>query len=93
MLTTRMAPYIPFLKNNIIYVTLVVYMKVVLTSREKNISFKTLTTKYHLEHVGNVGRINVKLKFFLCLIKHHAMKTYWGGGIAPCIFYLATGRR
>jgi hypothetical protein len=33
----------------------------------------------------------VKVKLFLCLTKHHAMKTYWGsGGIAPCILNLET---
>jgi hypothetical protein len=31
-----------------------------------------------------------KVKFFLCLTKHHAMKTYWGGGIAPRILDLGT---
>jgi hypothetical protein len=32
------------------------------------------------------GSIKVKVKFSLCLTKHHAMKTYWGsGGIAPLI--------
>jgi hypothetical protein len=28
----------------------------------------------------------LKIELFLCLTKHHAMKTYWGGGdIAPRI--------
>jgi hypothetical protein len=34
------------------------------------------------------GKLNVKVKvkLFLCLTKHHAMKTYWGsGGIAARI--------
>jgi len=31
-------------------------------------------------------KIKVKVKLSLCLIKHHAMKTYWGSGsIAPRI--------
>jgi hypothetical protein len=35
--------------------------------------------------------IKVKVKFSLCLTKHHAMKTYWGsGGIAPLILDLGT---
>jgi hypothetical protein len=30
--------------------------------------------------------VKVKVKFSLCLTKHHAMKTYWGSrGIAPHI--------
>jgi hypothetical protein len=34
---------------------------------------------------------NVKVKLSLCLIKHHAMKTYWGSGsIEACIFNLGT---
>jgi hypothetical protein len=33
----------------------------------------------------------VKVKLSLRLIKHHAMKTYWGsGGIAPRILDLST---
>jgi hypothetical protein len=40
-------------------------------------------------HVCQCGK--VKVKFFLCLIKHHAMKTYWrSGGIAPRILDLGT---
>jgi hypothetical protein len=32
-----------------------------------------------------------KSKFSVCLIKRHAMKTYWGsGGIAPRIIHLGT---
>jgi hypothetical protein len=32
-----------------------------------------------------------KANLFLCLITHHAMKTYWGNGdIAPCILNLGT---
>jgi hypothetical protein len=32
-----------------------------------------------------------KVKLFLCLTKHHAMKTYWrSGGIAPRILELGT---
>jgi hypothetical protein len=31
-------------------------------------------------------KLKVKVKFSLCLTKHHAMKAYWGsGGIAPRI--------
>jgi hypothetical protein len=34
---------------------------------------------------------NVKLKLFLCLTKHHAMKTYWGSGdIVPRILDFGT---
>jgi hypothetical protein len=33
-----------------------------------------------------VLKVNVKLS--LCLIKHHAMKSYWGEGIAPRILEL-----
>jgi len=30
--------------------------------------------------------VTLKVKFSLCLTKHHAMKAYWGsGGIAPRI--------
>jgi hypothetical protein len=29
----------------------------------------------------------------LYLTKHHTTKTYWGGGIAPCILELGTRRR
>jgi len=32
----------------------------------------------------------VKVKLSLCLTKHHAMKTYWGGGIAPRILDLGS---
>jgi hypothetical protein len=33
----------------------------------------------------------VKLKFSLCLTKHHAMKTYWGSGdTAPRILDFGT---
>jgi hypothetical protein len=33
----------------------------------------------------------IKVKLFLCLTKHHAMKTYWGsGGIVPRILDLGT---
>jgi hypothetical protein len=33
----------------------------------------------------------VKVKLFLCLTKHHTMKTYWeSGGIAPHILDLGT---
>jgi hypothetical protein len=33
--------------------------------------------------------VMVKVKLSLCLIKHHAMKAYWGsGGIAPRILWL-----
>jgi len=35
----------------------------------------------------------VKVKISLCLIKYHAIKTYFGsGGIAPCILDLRTSR-
>jgi hypothetical protein len=36
---------------------------------------------------GNLKRgRGTKVKLSLCLIKHHAMKTYWGSeGIAPSI--------
>jgi hypothetical protein len=35
--------------------------------------------------------INIKVKLFLCLTKHHAMKAYlWSGGIAPRILDLGT---
>jgi hypothetical protein len=44
--------------------------------------------------IANSGGLFVKVKLFLCLTKHHAMKTYWGiGSIAPCIFNLGTGWR
>jgi hypothetical protein len=34
-----------------------------------------------------------KVKLFLYLTKHRAMKTYWGsGGVAPRIFNLGTRR-
>jgi hypothetical protein len=33
--------------------------------------------------------VKVKVKLYLCLSKHHAMKTYWGSGvIAPRILDL-----
>jgi hypothetical protein len=35
-------------------------------------------------------KVKVKVKLSLCLIKHHAMKTYWGGGIATRILDLGT---
>jgi hypothetical protein len=34
-----------------------------------------------------------KVDLCQCLTKHHTMKTYWGGGIAPCILDLGTRRR
>jgi hypothetical protein len=35
--------------------------------------------------------IYIKVKLYLRLTKHHAMKTYWGsGGIAPSILDLGT---
>jgi hypothetical protein len=35
--------------------------------------------------------VKIKVKFLLCLTKHHAIKTYWGsGGIAPRILVLGT---
>jgi hypothetical protein len=43
-------------------------------------------------HVINIRLVEVKVKLFLCLTKHHAMKTYWGsGGITPRILDLGTG--
>jgi hypothetical protein len=34
----------------------------------------------------NIRMVKVKVKLFLCLTKHHAVKAYWGsGGIAPRI--------
>jgi hypothetical protein len=33
-----------------------------------------------------------KVKLSLCLTKHHTMKAYWGGGIAPRILDLGTRR-
>jgi hypothetical protein len=37
---------------------------------------------------------DVKVKLFLCLIKYHAMKTYWGSGSTdPSIFNIGTGWR
>jgi hypothetical protein len=46
------------------------------------------------EHIPCVGKVKVKVKVKLsqCLTKHHAMKTYWGGGIAPRIPDLGTRR-
>jgi hypothetical protein len=39
-------------------------------------------------------KVKVKIKLSPCLIKHHAMKTYWeSGGIAPRILDLGTRRR
>jgi hypothetical protein len=35
----------------------------------------------------------VKVNLSLCLTKHHAMKTYWGGDIAPRIHDLSSKRR
>jgi len=36
----------------------------------------------------------VKVKLSLCLTKHHAMKTWWSGGITPCILNIGSrGRR
>jgi hypothetical protein len=34
----------------------------------------------------------VKVKLSLSLIKHHVMKTYWGGGIVPHMLDLGTSR-
>jgi hypothetical protein len=36
-------------------------------------------------------KVKVKINWFLCLTKHHAMKTYWGSrGIAPRILDLGS---
>jgi hypothetical protein len=36
-------------------------------------------------------KVKLKVKLFLCLTKHHVMKTYWeSGGIAPRILDLGT---
>jgi hypothetical protein len=45
-----------------------------------------------MDETRNALRILVgKVKFSLCLTKHHAMKTYWGnGGIAPRVLDLGT---
>jgi hypothetical protein len=40
-----------------------------------------------MEYLGKVSKLS------LCLTKHHAMKTYWGEGIAPRILGLATRKR
>jgi len=41
--------------------------------------------------VTNVVKVDVKIKLSLFVIKHRAMKTYWGSGsIAPCIVDLGT---
>jgi hypothetical protein len=37
--------------------------------------------------------IKIKVKLSLCLTKHHAMKMYWDGGIAPHIINLGSRRR
>jgi hypothetical protein len=44
---------------------------------------------------GESGKAKAKskVKLSLCLTKHQDMKTYWGGGIAPCILDLGTRRR
>jgi hypothetical protein len=34
-----------------------------------------------------VKNLKVKVKLSLCLIKHHSIKTYWSGGIAPRIIW------
>jgi hypothetical protein len=39
-----------------------------------------------------VSAIYEKTNFSLCLTKHHAMKTYWGWGMAPCILDLGNSR-
>jgi hypothetical protein len=31
-------------------------------------------------HVTGMEKLNVKVKLFVCLTKHHAMKMYWGSG-------------
>jgi hypothetical protein len=45
-----------------------------------------------IEHFGMLDIVNVKLKekLPLCLIKHHAMKTWVSGGIAPRILKMGT---
>jgi hypothetical protein len=46
-----------------------------------HLDFKPEMTKYFTSFGAKV-----KVKLFLCLTKHHAMKAYWGsGGIAPRI--------
>jgi hypothetical protein len=40
---------------------------------------------------NNIGKVKVKVKLYMCLTKHHTMKTYWwSGGIAPRILDLGT---
>jgi hypothetical protein len=40
-----------------------------------------------------VCKVQVTLKLALWLTKHHAMKTYWSGGVAPHILDLGIRRR
>jgi hypothetical protein len=40
--------------------------------------------------VKNMDKVKEKVKLSLYLTKHHAMKAYWGGGIAPRILDLGT---
>jgi hypothetical protein len=52
-------------------------------------TFKILVRNSQWKGEETKIKIKVKVKLSLWLIKHHAMKTYWGsGGIAPCILNL-----
>jgi hypothetical protein len=52
------------------------------------ISTLTCDLVYNNPAIYNLSK--VKVKIFLCLIKHHAMKTWETGGIAQCILNLST---
>jgi hypothetical protein len=61
------------------------------TNKKVGLEINNDNTKYMFMPCHQNAGKKVKVKLSLCLIKHHALKTYWGsGGTAPRILDFGT---